>query len=253
MLIGETEGHARRSRSICARSLGREDGPPPPVDLAAERRNGEFVRGLIGERRDHRLPRPVGRRACRGAGRDGAGRQASGATLDLPAGADAGWFCSARIRAAICWRSPTTDADAVWRGQGRGRAGAAARHDRRRRVDTGGRAAHIAGETGAAHEAWLPDYMAGSLKARAEREGCAWRWTRREIEQLDQGGTARRRGARSRICAATAITTPRTSSPRRSRGKTPRPAAPDGLPGAARAHGRRAARAWRCRPRPRDA
>jgi phosphoribosylformylglycinamidine synthase subunit PurL len=27
--------------------LGREDGPPPPVDLAAERRNGDFVRGLI--------------------------------------------------------------------------------------------------------------------------------------------------------------------------------------------------------------
>ena len=29
--------------------LGREDGPPPPVDLDAERRHGEFVRGLIGD------------------------------------------------------------------------------------------------------------------------------------------------------------------------------------------------------------
>ncbi|MBX6323448.1 MAG: phosphoribosylformylglycinamidine synthase II, partial [Rhodospirillaceae bacterium] len=27
--------------------LGREEGPPPRVDLAAERRNGDFVRGLI--------------------------------------------------------------------------------------------------------------------------------------------------------------------------------------------------------------
>jgi phosphoribosylformylglycinamidine (FGAM) synthase-like enzyme len=27
--------------------LGREDGAPPPVDLAAERRNGDYVRGLI--------------------------------------------------------------------------------------------------------------------------------------------------------------------------------------------------------------
>ena len=27
--------------------LGREDGAPPPVDLAVERRNGDFVRGLI--------------------------------------------------------------------------------------------------------------------------------------------------------------------------------------------------------------
>src|SRR5438067_6495024 len=26
---------------------GQEDGPPPPVDLAAERRNGDFVRGEI--------------------------------------------------------------------------------------------------------------------------------------------------------------------------------------------------------------
>ncbi len=34
--------------SVC---LGREDGAPPPVDLAAERRHGEFVARLIGEGR----------------------------------------------------------------------------------------------------------------------------------------------------------------------------------------------------------
>ncbi|MDA0230038.1 MAG: phosphoribosylformylglycinamidine synthase subunit PurL [Proteobacteria bacterium] len=46
LLIGETKGHL--DASIYAREmLGREDGPPPPVDLAVERRNGEFVRGLI--------------------------------------------------------------------------------------------------------------------------------------------------------------------------------------------------------------
>lgn len=46
LLIGETTGHL--DASIYAREiLGREDGPPPPVDLAAERRNGNFVRGLI--------------------------------------------------------------------------------------------------------------------------------------------------------------------------------------------------------------
>ena len=28
----------------------REEGSPPPVDLAAERRNGDFVRELIGKR-----------------------------------------------------------------------------------------------------------------------------------------------------------------------------------------------------------
>ncbi len=46
LLIGETKGHL--DASIYAREmLGREDGPPPPVDLAVERRNGDFVRGLI--------------------------------------------------------------------------------------------------------------------------------------------------------------------------------------------------------------
>jgi phosphoribosylformylglycinamidine synthase subunit PurL len=46
LVIGKTEGWLGQSlylREIC----GREDGAPPPVDLAAERRNGNFVRGLI--------------------------------------------------------------------------------------------------------------------------------------------------------------------------------------------------------------
>ncbi|MBT4428781.1 MAG: phosphoribosylformylglycinamidine synthase II, partial [Rhodospirillaceae bacterium] len=46
LLIGETKGHL--SASIFAREiLGREDGPPPPVDLAAEKRHGDFIRALI--------------------------------------------------------------------------------------------------------------------------------------------------------------------------------------------------------------
>lgn len=46
LLIGETRGFLGQSlylRDVC----GREEGAPPPVDLAAERRHGEFVRGLI--------------------------------------------------------------------------------------------------------------------------------------------------------------------------------------------------------------
>jgi phosphoribosylformylglycinamidine synthase len=49
LLVGETRGALGQSlylRDIC----GREEGAPPPVDLAAERRNGDFVRALIGER-----------------------------------------------------------------------------------------------------------------------------------------------------------------------------------------------------------
>ena len=47
VLLGETRGHLGQSlylRELC----GREEGAPPPVDLAAERRGGELVRALIG-------------------------------------------------------------------------------------------------------------------------------------------------------------------------------------------------------------
>ena len=57
-LQGGGRGHpADRRRARLARPLGlardgrgREEGAPPPVDLAAERRNGEFVASLIRER-----------------------------------------------------------------------------------------------------------------------------------------------------------------------------------------------------------
>ena len=50
VLIGETKGWL--GQSIYLRELeGREEGAPPPVDLAVERRNGDFVRGEIVARR----------------------------------------------------------------------------------------------------------------------------------------------------------------------------------------------------------
>jgi phosphoribosylformylglycinamidine synthase len=48
LLVGEESGWLGQSlylRDVC----GREEGAPPPVDLAAERRNGDLVRALIGE------------------------------------------------------------------------------------------------------------------------------------------------------------------------------------------------------------
>jgi phosphoribosylformylglycinamidine synthase subunit PurL len=50
LLVGGTQGWLGRSAWLAA-IAGREEGAPPPVDLSAERRNGEFVAGLIAERR----------------------------------------------------------------------------------------------------------------------------------------------------------------------------------------------------------
>ena len=48
ILIGHTKGHV--GQSVWLRELhGREEGPPPPVDLAVERRAGELIRALIAE------------------------------------------------------------------------------------------------------------------------------------------------------------------------------------------------------------
>ncbi|KQP06692.1 phosphoribosylformylglycinamidine synthase [Methylobacterium sp. Leaf99] len=46
VLIGDTAGWLGQSVYLAV-IAGREEGAPPPVDLAAERRNGDFVRGLI--------------------------------------------------------------------------------------------------------------------------------------------------------------------------------------------------------------
>ena len=46
LLIGETRGHLGQSLYL-REVLGREEGAPPAVDLAAEKRNGDFVRAQI--------------------------------------------------------------------------------------------------------------------------------------------------------------------------------------------------------------
>ena len=46
ILLGETQGHLGSSLYL-REILGREDGPAPHVDLAVERKIGDFVRGLI--------------------------------------------------------------------------------------------------------------------------------------------------------------------------------------------------------------
>ena len=48
LMIGETKGWLGQSMYL-REIAGREEGAPPPVDLVIERRNGDFVRALIGE------------------------------------------------------------------------------------------------------------------------------------------------------------------------------------------------------------
>jgi phosphoribosylformylglycinamidine synthase len=50
VLIGATQGWLGQSLYL-RETHGREEGAPPPVDLAVERRNGDFVRGQIDARR----------------------------------------------------------------------------------------------------------------------------------------------------------------------------------------------------------
>ncbi|HZH26847.1 MAG TPA: phosphoribosylformylglycinamidine synthase subunit PurL [Azospirillaceae bacterium] len=161
LLIGDTKGHL--GQSLYLRELhGQEAGPPPPVDLAAERRNGDLVRGLI----DAGLVT-----ACHDVSDGGllvavaemamAGRR--GCTLDLPA--DAGLlFGEDQGRYVVA----TGDAAAV-------EARAKAAGVPVRRIGTTGTTGPGASLTGPAlgaisiddlvevHEAYLPALMSGGL------------------------------------------------------------------------------------------
>lgn len=160
VLIGETTGWLGQSAYL-ATICGREEGAPPPVDLAVERRNGEFVRGLI----------EAGRvSACHDLS-DG-GLAVALAEMAMAKG------IGARIAAL-----PAGPAHAVLFGEDQGRyllslpAGAAEAVVAEAKAagvpaqvigKTGGGELALPGEAAVSvaalrktHESWLPDYMAG--------------------------------------------------------------------------------------------
>lgn len=162
LLLGETTGWL--GQSIYQREFaGREEGAPPPVDLAAERRAGDFVRGLVAAGRvttvhdcsDGGLAVAVAEMAM--AGNRGASVEASGQIPD-----HAYFFGEDQGRYVIA--APATVADAVI-------AEAAAAGVPAARIGTvGGTEVRLGASRPVLvsklhhqHEAWFPGYMSQEL------------------------------------------------------------------------------------------
>jgi phosphoribosylformylglycinamidine synthase len=159
LLVGEATGWLGQSvylRDIC----GREEGAPPPVDLAAERRNGDFVRQLI----DEGLVSAVHDVSDGGllvALAEMAMASSIGADLAAaPLASHAFWFGEEQGRYVLT--APARAAEAIL-----ARAAAAGVPARQLGL-TGGNTLTVKGdhpilvaELRARFEAWLPDYMAG--------------------------------------------------------------------------------------------
>jgi phosphoribosylformylglycinamidine synthase len=161
ILIGETAGWLGASlylRELC----GREDGAPPPVDLAAERRHGALVRDLA----DRGLAA-----ACHDVSDGGllvalaemalaAGLGISLSAPPDPATAHGYWFGEDQGRYLVATASP----DAVLAAAGA--AGVRARRigqvEAEARLTLPGEVPISLEALRSAHEAWLPQYMAGS-------------------------------------------------------------------------------------------
>ena len=159
ILIGDTTGWLGAS-SYLATILNREEGAPPPVDLAAEKRNGDFVRSLILNQRvtachdlsDGGLAVALAEMAIAG----GIGINAAGAKTSLPM--TAFLYGEDQARYLVTIRADAVDAllaDAKAAGVPAEMIGV-----------TGGKLLTLPGEApisiadlNAAHEDWLPAFM----------------------------------------------------------------------------------------------
>ena len=160
LLIGETRGWL--GRSLYLRDIaGREEGAPPPVDLAAERRHGDFVRSLI---RDGLVTavHDISDGGLLVALAEMAMASGIGAVLEAPSNvpAHAFWFGEDQARYVVAAKDPRSVMQ---------RAKAAAVPFLRLGA-TGGAVLAIDGERPLRvdelkrrFEAWLPAYMAGAV------------------------------------------------------------------------------------------
>jgi phosphoribosylformylglycinamidine synthase subunit PurL len=162
LLIGETVGWLGQSlylREICER----EEGAPPPVDLAAERRNGDLVRALIGEGVASAV-HDVSDGGVLIALAEMAMASGIGAELDrVPSPAHAFWFGEDQARYLV-----TVAAGSAEKVMARARAAGV---PARQLGLTGGDALTLEGERPIPvarlrerFEGWLPAYMAGGIR-----------------------------------------------------------------------------------------
>jgi phosphoribosylformylglycinamidine synthase len=160
LLIGDAPGWLGQSlylRDIC----GREEGAPPPVDLATEKRNGDFVRALIAEGVATAV-HDVSDGGLAVALAEMAMASGIGATLDpAPAPAHAFWFGEDQARYVVTLTAAQAPSVAVRARQ----AGVPVRN----LGATGGDALTLGAERpilvkslSETFESWLPAYMAGA-------------------------------------------------------------------------------------------
>jgi len=158
VLVGETRGELGASMYL-REIVGREDGAPPPVDLALERRTGDMVRALI-KAGEARVIHDLSDGGLIAAAVEMALASRVGASLDIPAEAQphALLFGEDQARYLVATANPQAILDAA--------SGA-------------GVPASIVGKAGgdsvsapglfdlpldrirAAHEGWMPAYMGG--------------------------------------------------------------------------------------------
>jgi phosphoribosylformylglycinamidine synthase subunit PurL len=165
VLIGATAGWLGQSIYL-AELCGREDGAPPPVDLAAEKRNGDFVRRLIRSGRidtahdcsDGGIALALAEMAIAG----GMGCAVTGTPGDLPAELPHHAYLFGEDQARYILACAADQADGILE-EARALGIPASMIGR-----TGGNAlilpdgeAISVARLRAAHESWLPAYMAG--------------------------------------------------------------------------------------------
>lgn len=162
VLIGETAGWLGQSmylREVC----GREEGAPPPVDLAVEKRHGEFVRKLIADGRVTAV-HDLSDGGLAVALAEMAMASGLGAKLDAPQGIapHAFWFGEDQARYVVT-ASRDNLAAVIEAAQVAGvavtRIGTVVGNS----LTLGGETPVAVADLATRFESWLPDYMAGEL------------------------------------------------------------------------------------------